>query len=231
MSEKIKTILFWVSTVSLVLAIALVAVPRVFGMELRAIITGSMTPDIPVGSLVVIVPTKAEDIKVGDDISFVNAGDKVVTHRVVEIDRENNEFITWGIANPPNALDAPNQYENIIGVVRFHVPFLGRPFTWFSATHGKIITITAIAAIYILSAMVGIWTKKEKENKPVPIPNYDNPLPRSQVQGNAYINEYLSGSALYGPLDHLILDIAVLLQDDELLETLQHDEALIKLLG
>jgi len=226
-SEKIKTILFWISTVCLVLAIALVAVPRVSGVEFRAIITGSMTPEIPVGSLIVIVPTKADDIKVGDDISFVTAGDKVVTHRVVEIDREKNEFITWGIANDPSARDAPNRYENIIGVVRFHTPHMGRAFSWFSTTHGKIITVTIIAAVYILSAMIGIWTKKENGKNLVSIPGYDNGLPNPQVYGNGYIfDPHLSSNR-----ERVVLDVLILLQDDKLLKTLQDDEALHKMLG
>jgi len=162
-----KNILFWVSTALLILAIALVAVPKLFGVDFRAIVSGSMTPEIPVGSLVVIVPAEAEDIKVGDDISFVTAGEKVVTHRVVKIDREKNEFTTWGIANDPTAKDAPSKYENILGVVRLHIPVLGRVFSWFAPLSNKIIAITVIVAIYLLSAIVGLWTKNKKEADPV----------------------------------------------------------------
>jgi len=161
--KMIKNILFWASTIALVIAIVLVAAPKLFGVELRAIVTGSMTPDIPVGSLVVIVPTAAEDIKVGDDISFMTVGDKVVTHRVVEIDRDKNEFVTWGIANDPNAKDAPNRYENILGVVRYHVPFAGMIFSWLATMQGKVISVTAIVVIYILSTIIGVWSKKEEE--------------------------------------------------------------------
>lgn len=150
-------------------AIALIAVPKIFGVEFRAVVTGSMTPDIPVGSLVVIVPAKAEDIKVGDDISFVSAGDKVVTHRVIEIDFDNNEFITKGIANGPTAIDPPNKYENILGVVKLHIPKMGLVFSWIATTQGKIITATLIFAAYLLSSIVSLWSKGKKETAVVPI--------------------------------------------------------------
>jgi len=137
----------------------LIAVPKLFGVEFRAVLTGSMTPEITVGSLVVIVPAKAEEIKVGDDITFVTKGDKVVTHRVVKIDREKDEYTTWGIANDRTATDAPSKYENILGVVRFHLPVVGRVFSWLATTYGKVITATAIVAVYLLSCILGIWAK------------------------------------------------------------------------
>lgn len=161
--KAIKNILFWISTVCLVLAIIAVGVPKLFGVEFRAVVSGSMTPEIPVGSLVVVVPTKAEDIQIGDDITFVSAGEVVVTHRVVDINRETNEFTTWGIANDRAATDAPNKYENIIGVVRLHIPYVGQIFSWFSTTYGKIITATAIIAAFLLSTILGIWSKDKND--------------------------------------------------------------------
>jgi len=163
----VKSLLFWISTVCLVIAILLIAVPKLFGVEFRAVLTGSMTPDIPVGALVVIVPTEAKNIKIGDDITFVTGSEKVVTHRVVRIDRAKNEFTTWGIANDPSAIDAPNKYENILGVVKIHIPFVGRIFGWIATLSGKIIMATAIIAIYMLTFIIGIWTKDRKEKAAV----------------------------------------------------------------
>ena len=178
----VKNLLFWISTVCLVTVILLIAIPKLFGVEFRAVLTGSMTPEIPVGSLVIIVPTAAEEIKIGDDITFVTGGEKIVTHRVVEIDREKNEFTTWGIANAPSAKDAPNKYENILGVVRGHIPFAGRIFSWIATLSGKIILATAILAIYMLTFIFGIWTKDRKKitaaipdgNSPVDIDSFED---------------------------------------------------------
>ena len=159
----IKNVLFGLTIVCLILAIAAIGVPKLFGVQFRTVMTGSMTPEIPVGSLVVVVPTKAEDIKVGDDITFVKAGDMVVTHRVVKIDRAKDEYTTWGIANDKNAVDAPSKYKNIIGVVRLHIPVIGKLFSWFSTVHGKIIAVTAIIAAFILSAILEIWVRDRRK--------------------------------------------------------------------
>lgn len=161
----LKNILFWVSTVCLLLAIAAIAVPKLFGVEFRAVTTASMRPEIPVGSLVVIVPTKAEDIQLGDDITFVTKEQMVVTHRVVKIDLQKNEFTTWGIANDKKAVDAPNMYDNIIGVVRLHIPLIGMVFNWVSTLSGKIMAATVILAIYILSLIFSIWSRESKDKR------------------------------------------------------------------
>jgi signal peptidase len=170
----VKNILFWLTTVVLVVVVASIVATRLMGVGFFAVATGSMTPDIPVGSLVVVVPTEAEDIKVGDDITFVTKGDVVVTHRVIAIDREANEFTTWGIANARNATDAPSRYENIIGVVRLKIPGAGMLFTWLSTLQGKIVAATGIIALYLLYSILSVLTK-EKRKEP--------DEPEAQVQG------------------------------------------------
>jgi len=190
----VKNILFWLTTVCLILAIGVIAVPKLFGVEFRAVITGSMTPEIPVGSLVVIVPTKAENINLGDDIAFVDPGERVITHRVVEIDREKNLFTTWGIANDPAARDRPNRYENILGVVRWHAPYIGRAFSLVATASGKIIAVTAIAALYLITFIIGIWVKKP-EDEMGPAQSL-----QEMLKNDTLLNALLADEALYADL-------------------------------
>lgn len=160
-----KNILSWAAICCMVLAIALLAVTRLTDVELRAVVSGSMEPEIPVGSLVVIIPADAKDIHVGDDIAFKTESGKVVTHRVVGIDLEADEFTTWGIANDPSATDAPSRYVNILGVVRLHLPYAGYIFSKISTASGKILTVTGILAVYILSVIIGGRTKEKASAK------------------------------------------------------------------
>ena len=56
------------------------------------------------------------DVEVGQPITFVMNEDLVVaTHRVVEIDKENQRFYTKGDANE-NVDGAPVHFNNLIGV-------------------------------------------------------------------------------------------------------------------
>ncbi len=161
--KKAGQILSTVVIVILIICIALVLIPKIFGVQFFAVKSGSMEPDLPVYSLVVVVPTEYEDIKIGDDISFVR--DKqltVVTHRVIEKNDAEEELTTQGIAN--NVPDSPTIYENVIGVVRFHLPFVGYIFKCIDTLQGKIIAITIILALLIISLLIGKIVPKKKQD-------------------------------------------------------------------
>ena len=160
MRKTVKKILFYLVAALLAAAILGTAVLRLLGFQFRAVRTGSMEPDLPVGAMVVIKKTPLEDIRVGDDVTFVR--DKnltVVTHRVVAIDRAEEMLTTQGIAN--NTLDAPVYYENVLGVVVLSVPGLGYALTWLDSTQGRIIVITAIIALVLLWILLGLLFKKK----------------------------------------------------------------------
>lgn len=161
----IKNILFGVTVAALILAIAIFSIPRVTDIEYRAVRTGSMEPEIPVGSLVIVVPAPAEDIHVGDNVTFVTQSSQVVTHRVLETDPENQVYTTYGIANGADNRDAPVKYENIIGVAKFHIPAIGSAVVYLDTLSGKIMAGTVILGLFILSLLLSVIAsgKEQKE--------------------------------------------------------------------
>lgn len=80
-------------------------VPRVFGFSVFRVLTGSMEPEIPEGSLLLVREADTDTIQVGDVISFFSPDPTlegaVNTHRVVDIQTENGGkvFYTKGDAN------------------------------------------------------------------------------------------------------------------------------------
>ena len=99
-------------------------VPNLFGYEFYNILTGSMEPTIPTGSLVITKSVDTKDIKVNDIITF-GEGNSVTTHRVESINKGNNlEFITKGDAN--EVIDPrPIEENEIFGKVILHIIGLG----------------------------------------------------------------------------------------------------------
>jgi|GEM_PF-1659963 len=78
-------------------------------MPLSVISSSSMEPALYKGDIIIWVPCKAEDVKVGDIIvfkSYVNEK-TIIAHRVIKIEMQNNEptFVTKGDNNP-----SPDQY-------------------------------------------------------------------------------------------------------------------------
>ena len=75
----------------------------------------------------VVRPAEAEEIAVGDIITYREPGEgaKLTTHRVVEVEDENGlQFITKGDAN--EVVDqGPVPAENLVGKVVFAIPYAG----------------------------------------------------------------------------------------------------------
>ena len=80
------------------LAISATVAPRFMGLQSYAIVSGSMEPSFPVGSLVYAEPIEPEALAVGDVAVFWR-NDEVVIHRVEENLYEDRELITRGDAN------------------------------------------------------------------------------------------------------------------------------------
>ena len=75
-------------------------VPDFLGVLPMIVLSPSMQPDIMEGDLIICVKTEAEEIEVGQVISFFDPAGKgtmVVTHKVDEIFEENEEKILCGM--------------------------------------------------------------------------------------------------------------------------------------
>jgi len=158
------------SSLGTVLLIVLVAVclpltvPRVFGYQLYTVVSGSMEPAIPVGSLLYIQRASPENIKQDDVIAFYAGHDStaVITHRVVENREFMGEFITKGDANKKEDME-PVSYDNFIGKVRLTVPAAGKAAQAFSDTSGKIAAASVIVLAVILHGAA--WKLEGREDR------------------------------------------------------------------
>lgn len=124
MAKKICNVLSAILLVILAAVALLLIVPKVMGMQEMAVLTGSMSPGIPVGSIVYVKETDASALQVGDVVTYKLTDSTYVTHRIAAIDTADGTVTTKGDAN--DAEDAsPVPYANILGRMVFHVPYLG----------------------------------------------------------------------------------------------------------
>jgi signal peptidase len=111
--------------------VLVVLVPAVTRSTPYTILTSSMEPGLPPGTLVIVKPIDPVDIKIGTVITYqLDSGEAaVVTHRVIEIQGPNlpgadPSFITKGDAN--SAPDAkPVMTVQVRGAVWYSVPMIG----------------------------------------------------------------------------------------------------------
>jgi signal peptidase len=121
------------------LALAIVVVPRAEGATPLTVLTGSMRPHLPPGTLLVVRPVKADDIRIGDVITYEPNPDDattVISHRVIAITSTTagaRIFTVQGDAN--NAPDAPVMAKQVVARLWYSVPLLGWVNSWLSGAH------------------------------------------------------------------------------------------------
>lgn len=153
-----------------VLAVAVV-VPRIAGATPYTVLTGSMRPHLPPGTLVVVRPIDAKDIRAGDVVTYQLESGKpqVVTHRVVSVANRldgSRAFTTQGDAN--SAPD-PKQVrpEQVRGKLWYVVPKLGHVQALLTGRQRELVSYLAGVALaaYALVLFAGAMLDRLKDRK------------------------------------------------------------------
>lgn len=170
MNKSVKKIWNVISTVLVVIVVAvalLLVGARLFGLQVYAVLSGSMEPTYHVGSVIYVEPVDPSEIQVGDPITFVmNEELTVATHRVVRIDAENSHFYTKGDANDaPDA--APVHFNNLLGKPVFTIPYLGYISSYVQSPPGIYIAVGVGVLLLALAFLPDMLDggKKKKSGK------------------------------------------------------------------
>lgn len=161
MTKKIINIITTLILIVLLAAVSVFVAPKVFGITPMVVLSGSMEPTYPVGSLIYVEKVDAQDLAIDDNVTFyLGNSETVVTHRVVENNTEKHELITKGDAN--KSIDgSPILYSNVIGKAKdFVLPGLGYIGVFMTSTSGYIMIGILLATSFILSFMNGSKKKK-----------------------------------------------------------------------
>lgn len=135
-------------------------IPSFFGWKPFIVLSGSMETEIYAGDLAVV--KESESVKKGDIIAFKTDEDLVITHRIVEVIKEDGQvkYITKGDNN--NTEDQgyvlPEQIE---GIYQFKVSRLGNLAMFIQTPIGMIAGLSIPLIILILLQIVD--SKKDRE--------------------------------------------------------------------
>ena len=146
-----------------VLACVPLTVPRLFGMEIYTVVSGSMEPSIPTGSLVYVEGAEPEKVEADEVIAFYGSVDSasIITHRVVENRTLTGEFVTKGDANQTEDMN-PVPYTDYIGTVVFSIPWLGYLAQMLTGSQGRMIAVAVILAAVALHVIASVLNRREE---------------------------------------------------------------------
>lgn len=160
-----------VSTIVLVALLVLVvafAGVRLAGLTPYAVLSGSMEPLYPVGSLIYVQDVDPVTIQPGDSVTFEKGDGVVATHQAYEVDADAQEIRTQGIANINTdgsvMHDAePVSFSSVIGVPVACVPLLGYVNSFVTSTVGTFVVVAGAVVAVALSVFAG-----RSKGRPVP---------------------------------------------------------------
>lgn len=147
-SKLIKNIISYIviAIVFIFMVISILSNLGLLGYKFYDVLTGSMSPTINPGSLIIVKEIDDSEVKEGDVITFKGTStSNLTTHRVVEVIEKNNniKFQTKGDAN--DVLDPMLVDEGLlVGKVVFNVPYMGNVMSFINQ-YRVIIVILIIA--------------------------------------------------------------------------------------
>lgn len=160
--RKLYKIITNLILIIMILMVAALFLPRIFGLQPLAVLSGSMEPTYHVGSLIYVKDVDPASIEVGDPMTYKISEDTMVTHRVVEKNEENQTFRTKGDAND-NEDGSDIAYANVVGKPLLSIPLLGYAAVYTTTKTGMIILITAIVIVLMLTFLPDLLLGKEEK--------------------------------------------------------------------
>ncbi|RJR15490.1 signal peptidase I [Candidatus Microgenomates bacterium] len=163
-----------------------------------------MTPTIPVGALVLVMPQ--ETYLPGDVVTFAQKGEggkqQFVTHRITKMAKSETiglEYVTQGDANntpDPGVL----QYEQIMGKVLYNTPNIGQYLNLLKTPQGFILLVVVPATIVVYEETKKLWAslvlgarglvkkiRKEEKEEDEATPS-NSPFERGRIEETSLLN-------------------------------------------
>lgn len=164
-----RTLLVFLFLVAVGLIISYFQLPG--GLRTFFVLSGSMSPKIPTGSLIFVRPQSDNSYAVGDIITYKSLAEKdnprpefTTTHRVIGVEdrpTEGKVYITKGDANDSKDWQGVAS-DLVLGKVVFHIPFLGSFIAFARTKEGTVLLIIIPATILIFSEITSIRDEIKK---------------------------------------------------------------------
>lgn len=158
-------VLMALAAVFTVLIMVLTVGPRFLPYQVCSVLSGSMVPTLPVGSVVILTQTEGSQLKVGDIITFnyPNRPDQLVTHRIYEVKQGPGgpAFVTKGDANNvPDSWVVSGSGTGWREV--FTIPYLGYILGALGSPLLRLLILGIPAFLLGILLLVEIWSPKPR---------------------------------------------------------------------
>ncbi|MFC5464793.1 signal peptidase I SipW [Lederbergia graminis] len=156
--------------------------PSIFGFELKTVLSGSMEPGIKTGSIIAVKPGgDMNRFKENDIITFLKEKDMLVTHRVVEVIKNNNQVMYRTKGDNNGAPDSELVLsDNVVAEYKgFTIPFVGYLINFAQSKNGNLFLLILPGLLLLAYSAFTIWRAlSELEKGTKIVPNVDETTPQ-----------------------------------------------------
>lgn len=154
-----------------------------FGYRSFYVVSGSMEPEIPVGTTIIVKEHKENDYEVGDVITFSSKDGEIMgqpnTHRIIEVVEKNGEraYVTKGDANQTADPGDPVKFEDIYGKLVVNsdkIEWLGTLVAYLNTPAGFLIILIVpilLITVFVMKDLIKTYRKMLNQAAGVPAEN------------------------------------------------------------
>ncbi len=169
----VRQIFIYILSIGIIVAAVLFAVNQspsksIFGYRYYTVLTPSMEPHLSVGDLILVKVTDADQIQVGDVITFnpSSESDAYLTHRVTEKIEDYEGTGTTCFHTKGDANDVDDSFlideDRVIGIQTVCIPKLGyiirfAQLRWY-------FVVPLLVLLFVFLHLLGVYTSSEDDN-------------------------------------------------------------------
>ncbi|WP_420881856.1 signal peptidase I [Rhodococcus sp. (in: high G+C Gram-positive bacteria)] len=163
----VKSVASWLLLIAMMGVLALtIVIPRIVGATPYTVLTGSMKPTYPPGTLIVVRPQDPQTLTVGDPITFQWESGKpeVVTHRITQVRRTSQgdlTFVTHG-DNNPSPDERPVVPEQVRGKVWYSMPYVGYINNYITGKQRSVLLTVVVGSLLIYAVSMFVSSSRDK---------------------------------------------------------------------
>ncbi|MFP4975068.1 signal peptidase I SipW [Paenibacillus sp. CN-4] len=156
------SLIFFITVVAVVISKASGGEPSFFGYQIKTVLSGSMEPGIHTGSIVALEPGgDMTRFQPGDVITFLNEENLLVTHRVIEAERNEatGEAVYRTKGDNNDAPDvAPVSSRNVVAEYKgITIPYVGYAMNFAASKTGSVLLMIVPGAMLLIYALYTSW--------------------------------------------------------------------------
>jgi signal peptidase I len=168
-ARRLRMFVLWIGLGLLFGTLFAAVAPQLAGYRSFTVRSGSMTPAIETGDVVVTKSISPLSARVGDVVTFVDpeGTGKLFSHRVQSVRPLGDEvaFVTRGDANTSTEhWRVPA--NGSIGRVAYRIPKIGYALSWIDSGPSRLALIAIPALLLLWAAMVRIWRPAPEARQP-----------------------------------------------------------------